>query len=36
MSGQIWVTSVTKIIFNFVYAIWEERNKDRHGRDSTE
>ena len=35
-SGQAWVTQVSKILFNFIYEIWEERNKDRHGRDETE
>ena len=35
-SDQSWVTQITKIIFNFTYDVWEERNTDRHGRDATE
>ena len=35
-SGQSWVTQITKIIFNFTYDVWDERNNKRHGRDETE
>ena len=35
-SGQSWITQITKIIFNFTYDVWDERNNDRHGRDETE
>ena len=36
VSGTSWVSNITELIFNFTQMVWIERNKDRHGRDSSE
>ena len=36
ISDTSWVSSIMEILFNFAQIIWIKRNKDRHGRDTTE